>query len=45
MKRLLKGLASLLALVVMIVGVPVALTVLGGNPLPEQLGGRRSGVR
>src|SRR5699024_4448374 len=38
MKRLLKGLASLLALVVMIVGVPVALTVLGGNPLPEQLG-------
>jgi len=35
--RVLRGLASLLLLLVTLLGVPVALAVLGGNPLPATL--------
>ena len=40
--RVLRGLASLLLLLVTVLGVPVALVALGGNPLPaDDLLGRR----
>ncbi|WP_430786875.1 LysM peptidoglycan-binding domain-containing protein [Actinoplanes sp. G11-F43] len=35
--QILTGLAALLALIVLLVGVPAGLALLGGNPLPEQL--------
>jgi hypothetical protein len=37
MARLIRGLSSLVVLLLGTLGVPVALAVLGGNPLPEEL--------
>lgn len=36
--RFLRGLAALIGLIIGLAGVPFALLILGGNPLPEQLG-------
>lgn len=38
--RFVRGLAALLALVGLLVGIPVALVVFGGNPLPADLSGQ-----
>src|SRR4051812_49551966 len=38
--RFVRGLAALLALLGLLVGIPVALVVFGGNPLPTDLSGQ-----
>ncbi len=37
MKRVLAGLGSLVAVLVLVVGIPVALVAIAGNPIPDDL--------